>query len=213
MPDPNGKALLNMGPMDRTMHDVESRVSTGITRPCFLQGGTAVPDWAYQDSIASTQSLITSDPSLILPQETNAFNLTLASIVATTDKSESSSSASLSSTSLPTSTPTPSSDSSSSPNHTAAIVGGLIGGLIGVALLAVWALFWIRRRNRSRIAPSAAYLDSREHAEGAARGRYSHVLSKNERGIPYLPYSILDTSEEGSSLLFDPYASSESRES
>ncbi|KIK57647.1 hypothetical protein GYMLUDRAFT_262827 [Collybiopsis luxurians FD-317 M1] len=153
--------------------------TSNIGFPKGLPGGTAVPDWAYQDS-----------------PETNAFNETLAAIVAATGEfnqnhSESSSSASPSSTSLPTATSTPASDPGSTNNHIGAIIGGVIGGLFGVALMAVVAVLCIRRRNHSKTPPSAAYFESSQNIDDALRGHYSPVMSKNEHGVPYLPYSIV----------------------
>ncbi|KAJ4487752.1 hypothetical protein J3R30DRAFT_842868 [Lentinula aciculospora] len=164
-----------------------SSLNTGF--PLGLPGGTAVPDWAYQDI-----------------SESNAFNETLAAVVATTDHSESSSSASPSSTN----TTSPTSSSVGPLNHTsnddAVLVGGLLGGLIGLALLAVAILFFIRRRRQLRTAPSTAYLEaSRSKEDTATRGRYAPVQpSKNERGeVQDLPYNI--ASDDHSSFSFDPY--------
>lgn len=57
-----------------------------------------------------------------------------------------------------------------------AIVGGLIGGLIGVGFLAVAILFFTKRRGRSNLAPSAAYLQSsRGLGDAASRGQYAPV--------------------------------------
>ncbi|KAJ3906834.1 hypothetical protein F5879DRAFT_999924 [Lentinula edodes] len=156
--------------------------------PLGLPGGTAVPDWAYQDVSG-----------------TNAFNETLAADVATTDHSESSSSTSPSSTS--TTSPTSSSVGvpSDKGNRTAIIVGGVIGGLVGLALLAVVILFFIRRRRHSRMAPSTAYLEAnRSKEDTASRGRYVPVDgSKADQGVPDLPYNI--ASDDNSSFSFDPY--------
>ncbi|KAJ3919988.1 hypothetical protein F5877DRAFT_77540 [Lentinula edodes] len=151
-------------------------------------GGTAVPDWAYQDVSG-----------------TDAFNETLAANVATTNHSESSSSTSPSSTS--TTSPTSSSVGvpSDKGNRTAIIVGGVIGGLVGLALLAVVILFFIRRRRHSRMAPSTAYLEAnRSKEDTASRGRYVPVDgSKADQGVPDLPYNI--ASDDNSSFSFDPY--------
>ncbi|KAJ3995649.1 hypothetical protein F5050DRAFT_1895643 [Lentinula boryana] len=163
-----------------------SSLNTGF--PLGLPGDTAVPDWAYQN--------IT---------ESDAFNETLAAEVATTDHSESSSLA------LPSSTSAASPTSSSvrppkGPNSdTALIVGSLLGGLIGLALLVGAILFFIRRRRRSRMAPSTVYLEaSHSREDTASRGRYTPVDAlKTERAVPDLPYNII--SDSHSSFSFDPY--------
>ncbi|KAJ3744841.1 hypothetical protein DFH05DRAFT_1491054 [Lentinula detonsa] len=163
-----------------------SSLNTGF--PLGLPGDTAVPDWAYQDI-----------------SESDAFNETLAAEVATTDHSESSSSA------LPSSTSSVSPTSSSvrfpkGPNgDTAVIVGSLLGGLIGLALLVAAILFFIRRRRRSRMAPSTVYLEASHSKEDtASRGRYTQVDAlKTERAVPDLPYNIV--SDDHSSFSFDPY--------
>ncbi|KAJ3851630.1 hypothetical protein EV368DRAFT_83341 [Lentinula lateritia] len=154
----------------------------------YRPGGTAVPDWAYQDVSG-----------------TDAFNETLAADVATTDHSESISSTSPSSTS--TTSPTSSSVGvpSDKGSRTAIIVGGVIGGLIGLSLLAVVILFFIRRRRHSRMAPSTAYLEAnRSKEDTASRGRYMPVDgSKANQGVPDLPYNIVV--DDDSSFSFNPY--------
>jgi len=164
--------------------------------PLELPGGTAVPDWAYQNVTG-----------------TNAFNETLAAAVATTDHAESSSSASPSSTGSATTSPTtspftsPEESLSSGNSHAAAVIAGLIAGVIGMGLLAVAILFLIRRRRRSQIAPSAVYMESsRGVGDVASRGQYAPIGLKTEREVPYLPYSIVGGSENHSSLSFDPYS-------
>ncbi|GAW01292.1 hypothetical protein LENED_002879 [Lentinula edodes] len=185
------KNLSNVESVDGKLLQFERRVGLFIILILSFTkspGGTAVPDWAYQDVSG-----------------TNAFNETLAADVATTDHSESSSSTSPSSTS--TTSPTSSSVGvpSDKGNRTAIIVGGVIGGLVGLALLAVVILFFIRRRRHSRMAPSTAYLEAnRSKEDTASRGRYVPVDgSKADQGVPDLPYNI--ASDDNSSFSFDPY--------
>ncbi|KAJ3725771.1 hypothetical protein EV361DRAFT_615822 [Lentinula raphanica] len=165
-----------------------SSLNTGF--PPGLPGGTAVPDWAYQDI-----------------SESDAFNETLALNVATTDHSESSSSALPSSTSTSSATSTPNTQiSRDSDDDVAALVGGLLGGLVGLALIVVATLYLIRRRRRSRIAPSIAYLEANRKKEDLARGRYAPVNALRTERVSDLPYNI--SGDNHSSFSFNPYDTS-----
>jgi hypothetical protein len=104
---------------------------------------------------------------------------------------------------MPPSNSTQASGLGTSDNHAGAIAGGLIGGLAGLALLATAIWFFMKRRKRSKMPPSVAYLrSSRNLTDAISRGHYAPVVLKNEQGAPFLPISIVRSSEDRSSMLF-----------
>ncbi|KAF8557316.1 hypothetical protein OG21DRAFT_1482401 [Imleria badia] len=117
--------------------------------PPGVPDGTSIPQWAFQDVTTS-----------------NEFNVTLAQSVGDNPESTASHPQSTG-TAVPTSTgvsasvtPSPSVSSTStskSKSDTAAIAGGVVGGVVGLALIVGLAVFFVIKKKRSQIPPSAQF--------------------------------------------------------
>ncbi|KAF8136781.1 hypothetical protein EV363DRAFT_1320525 [Boletus edulis] len=138
-----------------------STVYPGVFAP-GVPDGTAVPQWAFQDLTTS-----------------NAFNASLAEAVGDNPESTAShpqSTGSTLSTSTASGTASSSPTSSGSKSNTGAIAGGVVGGVIGVALIAAVVVFFMMKKKRSRIPPSAQF-SSDQKSHGAPSTIYTDTTA------------------------------------
>jgi len=144
------------------------------TFPFTIPRGTAVPHWAFDTSVAST----------------NRFNVTLAQQEG--DSPESIASAATSSSNAPAGTaPAPANHKKSTP--IGAIVGGAVGGVVVLGLIGALIAFFMIRSKKKKQAPSqqfAGYSDS-----SAVNGNGTIA---DEKRYSYYPVSPGSTGYAGS---------------
>jgi len=118
--------------------------------PPGVPAGTAVPYWAYQNVTAGGTFNVTLAQSLgDNPEATATAPQSTASVISTST-SPFSISSSPSSSVLPA-------GSSSSQTNVGAIAGGVVGGVVGIALIAAVVVFFVMKKRRSQIPPSAQF--------------------------------------------------------
>ncbi|KAI9571575.1 hypothetical protein HD554DRAFT_2168843 [Boletus coccyginus] len=120
--------------------------------PLDIPAGTAVPQWAFQDVTTSDLFNVTLAQSVGDNPESTASNS--AKSTGSVNPVSTVASASLTASPSPTAIDTASSGGSSS---TAEIVGGVVGGVVGLALIAGVVVFFVMKKKRSQIPPSAHF--------------------------------------------------------
>jgi len=139
--------------------------------PPGVPGGTAVPQWMFQNVTTNdvfdatlAQSVGDSPESTANQAQSSVFNSATATGAQATLTAEPIGS------STPTSTPTPSDGSS----NTGAIVGGVVGGVVGLlAIVGLAAYFILKKKNHSQSqAPMAEHIHnpSAVYTDGASFG-------------------------------------------
>ncbi|KAF9218335.1 hypothetical protein BS17DRAFT_87075 [Gyrodon lividus] len=125
--------------------------------PVDIPSGTAVPAWAYQDVVTSDMFNATlADTTGDNPESSATRVQSTGSAVATTTGGA----VSASLTSLPSVTSTPSATpTSSKSSNTGAIAGGVVGGIVGLAVIAGVITYFIIKKKRSQLPPSAQFND------------------------------------------------------
>ncbi|EGN95741.1 hypothetical protein SERLA73DRAFT_186929 [Serpula lacrymans var. lacrymans S7.3] len=140
--------------------------------PTDIPSGTAVPNWAYLNVMASDDFNVTAAKADGDTPESTATRVQSTGSVAS---------------SSPTSSPAPTSSSGSSPGSTSgspssshtnagAIAGGVVGGVVGVGLIAAAIGFFVVRSRRPKLAPSAAYNESVAGSANKPRSDYTNSM-------------------------------------
>ncbi|OSX65167.1 hypothetical protein POSPLADRAFT_1038961 [Postia placenta MAD-698-R-SB12] len=141
------------------------------------------PSTAYPNVTSSTSTIVkhrpsptpsptVAGPAITVPTATSTLgSITLAPA-----------STGLSSNSSKTQSPT--AGSLARKTNVGAIAGGVIGGLCLFALLAVLLVFWLRRRRRTRVAPSAEFM--------SAAAAASHSADAKEASLPLARQNSLE---------------------
>ncbi|KAH7913749.1 hypothetical protein BJ138DRAFT_1145429 [Hygrophoropsis aurantiaca] len=120
--------------------------------PYDIPAGTAVPKWAFSNVLPSDNFNVTQAKSVGDDPEATATR-----VVSTGGGSPPTSSVPAAHTTSPPSTSTSPTPSGKSTNHAGAIAGGVVGAIVGLAIIGVAITFFIIRRRRSHVAPSAAF--------------------------------------------------------
>ncbi|KIJ69050.1 hypothetical protein HYDPIDRAFT_164720 [Hydnomerulius pinastri MD-312] len=137
--------------------------------PYDIPSGTAVPEWAYQDVTTSDMFNVTLAQAVgDTPESTATHVQSTGSIIPSTTGSVP---ASLTNTPAPTQTQSGGSGSGKSSN-TGAIAGGVVGGIVGLAAIVGVIVYFVMKKKRSQIPPSAQFNDS-ARAAGYTNSMYT----------------------------------------
>jgi len=137
--------------------------------PEAIPSGTKVPHWAYLNvTVTDTWNNVTAFNARGGAESTATGGPTVIN--------PSSSTAGSSPALTPTSNPSSEAGAHKSSNHTGAIAGGVVGGVVGLALIGGLIAFFLIRRRRTRVPPSAAY----------ATGGPNMATAGNSASMPFM---------------------------
>lgn len=99
-----------------------------------------------------------------------------------------------------------SSNSSGGGSNAGAIAGGVVGGLAGLGIIVALVVWFIMKRKRSKVAPSSAFMNSRQTPSNYDYPKYEPPsISTRPSSTPQLVYNPSDPSTFPT-MLHDPLA-------